>query len=351
MLDQYRRNITYLRISITDRCNLRCRYCMPDGIMDVGMKNILTFEEIWEIVKAGVSLGITHIRITGGEPLVRKGCVDLIRGIRKISGVETITMTTNGILLRTYAIALKEAGLNGVNVSLDTLDPEEFAALTGRQNLSEVLDGMQAAKEVGLSVKINAVNQTGLDPIPLAHYAEQECIPLRFIEMMPVGYGKAYVGRSNDELRACLESEFGKSKRMTDLLAQPGHYPMGSGPAVYYQFPKLTVPIGFISAIHGKFCDSCNRVRLTAQGYLKLCLCYDKGIDLRQILREETEQRMQSKKNVQSMQTIQKALSQKELSEQLIAAMKAAIYKKPAAHCFEHPEEMTEIHEMVKIGG
>ena len=351
MLDQYRRNITYLRISITDRCNLRCRYCMPDGIMDVGMKNILTFEEIWEIVKAGVSLGITHIRITGGEPLVRKGCVDLIRGIRAISGVETITMTTNGVLLRTYAAALKEAGLNGVNVSLDTLDPEEFETLTGRKNLSEVLDGIQAAKEVGLSVKINAVNQTRLNPIPLAHYAEQEHIPLRFIEMMPVGYGKAYVGRSNDELRTCLESEFGKSKRMTDLLTQPGHYQMGSGPAVYYQFPKLTVPVGFISAIHGKFCDSCNRVRLTAQGYLKLCLCYDKGIDLRQILREETKQSMQSEKNVPSMQTIQKALSQKALNEQLTAAMKAAIYKKPAAHCFEHPEEMTEIHEMVKIGG
>ncbi len=365
MLDQYGRDITYLRISITDRCNLRCRYCMPDGIADVGMKNILTFEEIWEIVKAGVSLGITHIRITGGEPLVRKGCVDLIRGIRAISGVETITMTTNGILLRTYAAALKEAGLNGVNVSLDTLDPEEFASLTGRQNLSEVLDGIQAAKEVGLFVKINAVNQTGLNPIPLAHYAEQERIPLRFIEMMPVGYGKAYVGRSNDELRTCLESEFGKSELTTALLTQPKHCQVGSGPAVYYQFPKLTVPVGFISAIHGKFCDSCNRVRLTAQGYLKLCLCYDKGIDLRQILREETEQRMQSEKNVQSiqneknvqsMQTIQKtlsqnALSQKVLSEQLIAAMKAAIYKKPAAHCFEHPEEMTEIHEMVKIGG
>ena len=140
MLDQYGRSITYLRISITDRCNLRCKYCMPDGVTDVGMKNILTFEEIWEIVRAGVSLGITHVRITGGEPLVRKGCVDLIRGIRAIPGVETITMTTNGVLLRTYAASLKEAGLDGLNVSLDTLDFEEFASLAGRQNLKEVLD-------------------------------------------------------------------------------------------------------------------------------------------------------------------------------------------------------------------
>ena len=133
MLDQYGRNITYLRISITDRCNLRCKYCMPDGVTDVGMKNILTFEEIWEIVRAGVSLGITHVRITGGEPLVRKGCVDLIRGIRAIPGVETITMTTNGVLLRTYAASLKEAGLDGLNVSLDTLDFEEFATANGIQ--------------------------------------------------------------------------------------------------------------------------------------------------------------------------------------------------------------------------
>ena len=334
MLDQYGRKITYLRISITDRCNLRCRYCMPDGVTDVGMKNILTFEEIWEIVKASVSLGITHIRITGGEPLVRKGCVDLIRGIRAIPGVETITMTTNGILLRTYATALKEAGLDGLNVSLDTLNPEEFAVLTGRQNLAEVLDGIQAAKESGLPVKINAVNQNGLNPIPLAHYAEQERIPLRFIEMMPVGYGKKYVGRSNDELRACLEEEFGTSKMVES-------FSRGSGPAVYYQLPKLTIPIGFISAIHGKFCDSCNRVRLTAQGYLKLCLCYDKGIDLRQILRGE--------ENAQNTQNAQNEQNKK--SAQLATAMKAAIYKKPAAHCFEHPEEMTEIHEMVKIGG
>ena len=167
---------------------------MPDGVTDVGMKNILTFEEIWEIVRAGVSLGITHVRITGGE---RKGCVDLIRGIRAIPGVETITMTTNGVLLRTYAASLKEAGLDGLNVSLDTLDFEEFASLAGRQNLKEVLDGIQAAKEIGLPVKINAVNRKKLNPISLVLYAQQEKIPLRFIEMMPVGYGKQYVGSPN----------------------------------------------------------------------------------------------------------------------------------------------------------
>ena len=323
MLDRYGRVINYLRISVTDRCNLRCCYCMPEGVQDVGMKNILTFEEIWEIVRTGVSLGITHIRITGGEPLVRKGCVDLIRGIREIPGVETITMTTNGVLLGNYGKQLKEAGVDGVNISLDTLDPEEFYKITGKRELQEVLAGIRAVKTAGLPVKLNAVNRKELDPIPLVRYAQEENLPLRFIEMMPVGYGKKYVGRSNEELRETLEAVCGKAECMTN---REELFRMGSGPAVYYQFSDLKVPVGFISAIHGKFCDTCNRVRLTAEGYLKLCLCYDEGEDLRRVLREGEK-------------------------ENLRTIMEQTIFRKPAAHCFEHPAEMTETHEMVKIGG
>ena len=323
MLDRYGRVINYLRISVTDRCNLRCCYCMPEGVQDVGMKNILTFEEIWEIVRTGVSLGITHIRITGGEPLVRKGCVDLIRGIREIPGVETITMTTNGVLLGNYGKQLKEAGVDGVNISLDTLDPEEFYKITGKRELQEVLAGIRAAKTAGLPVKLNTVNRKELDPIPLVRYAQEENLPLRFIEMMPVGYGKKYVGRSNEELRETLEAVCGKAECMTNREELSR---MGSGPAVYYQFSDLKVPVGFISAIHGKFCDTCNRVRLTAEGYLKLCLCYDEGENLRRVLREGEK-------------------------ENLRTIMEQTIFRKPAAHCFEHPAEMTETHEMVKIGG
>ena len=323
MLDRYGRVINYLRISVTDRCNLRCCYCMPEGVQDVGMKNILTFEKIWEIVRTGVSLGITHIRITGGEPLVRKGCVNLIRGIREIPGVETITMTTNGVLLGNYAKQLKEAGVDGVNISLDTLDPEEFYKITGKRELQEVLAGIRAAKTAGLPVKLNAVNRKELDPIPLVRYAQEENLPIRFIEMMPVGYGKKYVGRSNEELRETLEAVCGKAECMTNREELSR---MGSGPAVYYQFSDLKVPVGFISAIHGKFCDTCNRVRLTAEGYLKLCLCYDEGEDLRRVLREGEK-------------------------ENLRTIMEQTIFRKPAAHCFEHPAEMTETHEMVKIGG
>lgn len=323
MLDRYGRVINYLLISVTDRCNLRCCYCMPEGVQDVGMKNILTFEEIWEIVRTGVSLGITHIRITGGEPLVRKGCVNLIRGIREIPGVETITMTTNGVLLGNYAKQLKEAGVDGVNISLDTLDPEEFFKITGKRELQEVLAGIRAAKTAGLPVKLNAVNRKELDPIPLVRYAQEENLPIRFIEMMPVGYGKKYVGRSNEELRETLEAVCGNAECMTNREELSR---MGSGPAVYYQFSDLKVPVGFISAIHGKFCDTCNRVRLTAEGYLKLCLCYDEGEDLRRVLREGEK-------------------------ENLRTIMEQTIFRKPAAHCFEHPAEMTETHEMVKIGG
>ena len=323
MLDQYGRRINYLRISVTDRCNLRCRYCMPEGVQDVGMKNILTFEEIWEIVKVSVSLGITHIRITGGEPLVRKGCADLILGIRKIPGVETITMTTNGVLLGNYAKQLKEAGVDGVNISLDTLDPEEFCQITGKRELPAVLAGIRAAKDAGLPVKLNAVNRKELDPVPLVRYAQNENLPLRFIEMMPVGYGKQYVGRSNEELREMLEKTFGTAEKLVDSEELSR---MGSGPAVYYRFSDLKVPVGFISAIHGKFCDTCNRVRLTAEGYLKLCLCYDQGVDLRHVLREGEK-------------------------DNLRTVMDEAILRKPAAHCFERPSEMTETHEMVKIGG
>ena len=323
MLDRYGRVINYLRISVTDRCNLRCCYCMPEGVQDVGMKNILTFEEIWEIVRTGVSLGITHIRITGGEPLVRKGCVDLIRGIREIPGVETITMTTNGVLLGNYGKQLKKVGVDGVNISLDTLNPEEFYKITGKRELQEVLAGIRAVKTAGLPVKLNAVNRKELDPIPLVRYAQEENLPIRFIEMMPVGYGKKYVGRSNEELRETLEAVCGKAECMTNREELSR---MGSGPAVYYQFSDLKVPVGFISAIHGKFCDTCNRVRLTAEGYLKLCLCYDEGEDLRRVLREGEK-------------------------ENLRTIMEQTIFRKPAAHCFEHPAEMTETHEMVKIGG
>ena len=322
MLDRYGRVINYLRISVTDRCNLRCCYCMPEGVQDVGMKNILTFEEIWEIVRTGVSLGITHIRITGGEPLVRKGCVDLIRGIREIPGVETITMTTNGVLLGNYGKQLKEAGVDGVNISLDTLDPEEFYKITGKRELQEVLAGIRAVKTAGLPVKLNAVNRKELDPIPLVRYAQEENLPIRFIEMMPIGYGNMSESISNEELKETIRKHYG------NLTEDFRVY--GNGPAVYYSIEGFQGNVGFISAMHGKFCNLCNRIRMTSTGDLKPCLCYEQRWALKPALRmENPEKRREEIQNI----------------------LRKSIENKPQMHCFEDTRQVTESHPMGQIGG
>ena len=318
MKDKAGREIDYMRISITDRCNLRCKYCMPGDIETTDMANLLTYEEIAKVTETAASLGIRHIRLTGGEPLVRRGCVDLVKKIKNISGIDTVGMTTNGVLLTKHARALKEAGLDSVNVSLDTLDETEFQRLTGRDELKAVLAGIGAAQEVEIPVKINTVHYKNLDWRAVLAYADERQIPVRFIEMMPIGYGAAYIGKSNEELFRQIEESYGSA-------SEAGKY--GAGPAVYYHFPGLNIDVGFISAIHHKFCKNCNRIRLTSEGYLKLCLCYEKGVDLRAVLR-----------NPERKQTLQEV-------------MKTAIFEKPTEHCFEQVSEMTEHKAMVRIGG
>ena len=211
MLDQFGRTIDYMRVSITDRCNLRCRYCMPDGISLVSMKEIMTYEEIVETCAAAVWLGIRNIKITGGEPLARFGCAGLIASLKKVTGVEQVTMTTNGVLLKKYLPELLAAGLDAVNISLDTLDPAKFERITGRNMLSEVLDSIDAVLDSGLRTKINVVLQQGVNDdewLPLASLAEYKMLDVRFIEMMPIGYGKNVTGISNDILRARFSASF-----------------------------------------------------------------------------------------------------------------------------------------------
>lgn len=318
MKDKAGREIDYMRISITDRCNLRCKYCMPGDIETTDMANLLTYEEIAKVTETAASLGIRHIRLTGGEPLVRRGCVDLVKKIKNISGIDTVGMTTNGVLLAEHARALKEAGLDSVNVSLDTLDETEFQRLTGRDELKAVLAGIGVAQEVEIPVKINTVHYKNLDWRAVLAYADERQIPVRFIEMMPIGYGAAYTGKSNEELFRQIEDCYGSA-------SEAGKH--GAGPAVYYHFPGLNIEVGFISAIHHKFCESCNRIRLTSEGYLKLCLCYEKGVDLRAVLRDP------------------------EKGQALQEVMKKAILEKPVEHCFEQISEMTEHKAMVRIGG
>lgn len=319
MRDFYGREIDYMRISITDRCNLRCIYCMPQKIESVPMSEILTYEEIAEIVKAAVQLGISHYRITGGEPLVRKGCFKLVRLLKEIPGVKTVGMTTNGVLLAEHAQALQKAGLDSINVSLDTVDPGRFKEMAGSDSLCHVLKGIDEAKQVGLPVKINTVNCLGTEWAPLLEFAEKKNIPIRFIEMMPIGYGKNHMGNSNEQLIKMMEERYGNGRAVEAIY--------GNGPAKYMRFERLNVDVGFISALHHKFCGSCNRIRLSAEGFLKLCLCYDAGIDLRSTLRDP------------------------EGSEALVQIMKQAIYHKPMEHCFDESSEMTEKEPMIRIGG
>lgn len=321
MIDAVGRTIDYMRISITDRCNLRCRYCMPDGITQVSMSEILTYEEIRKVCMLAAELGIEKIKITGGEPLVRKGCVDLIRMIKNIPGIMQVTMTTNGVLLKENLEALKQAGLDGINISLDTRDREKYCKITGTDACETVRQAVVASAESGIHTKVNAVLQNAGDIEDwkaLAALAESLPVDVRFIELMPIGYGKQNTGVSNMEL-------LNEIRNVYPDIREDGRI-HGNGPAVYYQIPGFSGSIGFISAMHGKFCKTCNRIRLTSTGDLKPCLCYGDTYPLRELLRNGTE---------------------KEIKEQI----RRAILNKPAAHCFEEPGAVTESHQMAQIGG
>jgi cyclic pyranopterin phosphate synthase len=284
LLDQFRRPITYLRISVTDRCNLRCVYCMPEaGLRWVRKPEILTYEEIVRIVEAGASVGLRSVRLTGGEPLVRRDLPDLVRMIAAVPGIEDIALSTNGILLGEQAAELAAAGLRRVNVSLDTLREDRFFAIARRRGLERVIAGIDAAVAAGLApVKLNCVVMRGRndDEISaLAALSRDRDVFVRFIELMPVEENvalqrDAYV--SSDEIVARLEAD-------GELVPVDG--PPGNGPARYFAFRGAKGAVGVISPMSHDYCERCNRVRLSAEGLLRLCLFGDSTIDLRSPLR------------------------------------------------------------------
>ena len=325
MIDRYGRTIDYLRISVTDRCNLRCRYCMPEGNESVPMRQILTFEEIRSVVQAAAANGIRHIKLTGGEPLVRKGLPDLVRILKAVDGIEKVTLTTNGVLLGLYLPELIGAGLDAVNISLDTTDRQKYKELTGSDELNTVMSAIHIANELDIRVKVNAVSlDLGEANIRnLIEIARQDPIDVRFIEMMPIGFGKNFETVNHRDLFKKLETMYSGI-----MIDEREH---GFGPAVYYKIPGYLGSIGLISAIHGKFCNTCNRIRLTSQGYLKTCLCFSDGVDLRAILRESPEGT--------------------DIDQALREAIREAILRKPGEHCFDKPEEITEEAGMNAIGG
>lgn len=321
--DSYGRTIDYLRISVTDRCNLRCSYCMPDGITCVPMGELLTYEEIAFVCAQAAALGVRRFRITGGEPLVRKGCAALVAMIRQIPGAERIAMTTNGLLLAEHLDDLLAAGLDAVNISLNATDPEQYRRITGTDGAERVLETIRMAA-ARLPVRVNCVVQreiNGEAPESLALLAREMPVDVRFIEMMPVGAGKGLETVPNAEILCRMEARFGP------LREDPGAG--GGGPAVYYRPDGFAGRIGFISAVHGKFCDRCNRLRLTSTGELKPCLCYADTIPLREILRDGDGQK----------------------EERVREKIREAVRAKPEAHCFERTAEVTERRKMAQIGG
>lgn len=282
MIDRCGRNIDYLRISVTDRCNLRCIYCMPeDGVKRVDRSLILQEPEILRICRVMAQLGIKKIKITGGEPLVRPGIPGLIRQIKAISGIEKVTLTTNGILLKEQMSALSKAGLDGLNVSLDTLDRGLYQRLTRRDELENAMEGFrEALKYPEISLKLNCVplGREEQDLCEIAALAKNYPVHVRFIEMMPIGQGREFRGMSENQVLKVIEGRFGPLRAYTGI-------PLGNGPCHYYEAEGFSGKIGFISAISHKFCSQCNRMRLTSQGFLKTCLQYTAGRDLRRILR------------------------------------------------------------------
>ena len=286
MKDQYGREIDYIRISVTDRCNLRCKYCIPEcGIASVGHENILNFDEITRIVAECAKLGIKKVKITGGEPLVRRELHSLVARIKNTPGIEQVTLTTNGIFLNEQIERLAEAGIDAINISLDTLDSAKFKKITGFDALDKVLDAIELCKDYqGVKLKLNVVTLADYNKdeiLDFAKFTKKNDIDVRFIEMMPIGLGEGFEGYAQDYIRGVLEKKYGPLEE-----CQGKH---GNGPAVYYRVPGFKGKIGFISAISHQFCDSCNRVRLTAEGLLKPCLQYAEGIDLKKAIREGDE--------------------------------------------------------------
>lgn len=318
MKDSFGREINYLRISVTDLCNLRCQYCMPaEGICKVEHEDILSLEDFYTIAKVFAELGIIKIRITGGEPLVKKGIIDFIRKIKKLKQIKEVSITTNGILLGDYAEKLKDAGLDRVNISLDTLDNKKYNQITRNGDLNKVFYSIAEAKRVGLTpIKINAVLIDGfnIDEIPkLVELTKEDPIDVRFIELMPIGE----VLKMENSKTISGDIVLKKVKGLKEVERDDP-----SSPALYYKLEGAKGKVGIIRPITCKFCSDCNRVRITSKGFLKLCLHSNNDIDLKPYIKDENK---------------------------LKDFLKKAILKKPEEHYLEEGQYVDT--SMSKIGG
>jgi GTP 3',8-cyclase len=323
MLDKNGRNINYMRISVTDRCNYRCIYCMPEeGEDNIEHTDILRYEEILKIVKASAHLGINKIRFTGGEPLILKGIDKLINETSKVPGIKDIAITTNGSLLADMAVDLKKSGLKRVNVSLDTLDAEKFKKITRVGNINSVFKAIEKCIAIGLApVKINCVVIKGINDDEIAdliHLADEYPIEIRFIEIMPIGEGTKFY--NNDGLITSEELV----ERFPQLIEMPSSNMLLGSTAKLYKKANSKGNVGFISPMSCKFCSSCNRIRLTSVGTIKPCLHSEGEVDLKKYIHSEVG---------------------------LLAALKNSIFEKPQGHFMETDKHSRTHKKMYEIGG
>ncbi|WP_294065251.1 GTP 3',8-cyclase MoaA [uncultured Fusobacterium sp.] len=319
MKDSWGREIDYLRISLTESCNLRCIYCMPEGVAPKVCGETLTKENIFDIVEVAVELNIKKIRLTGGEPLLRQDIVEIVQGI-KDRGIEKIYITTNGILLSEKIEKLKKAGLKGVNISLDTLDSEQFNLITRGGDLERVLLGIEKALNLNLEVKINSVimkdiNENAIEE--LAKLTLNNQLDVRFIELMPIGQGKKFTGISNNEIYDRLEKTFEFDRDYKEI----------KGVSTYYKLKDSKGNIGFISPINSCFCETCNKIRLTSDGVIKRCL--------------------NSKGNTNIKESLDKNIEKEKIKE----ILKQEILKKPEKHLFGKENKAEDLKNMNAIGG
>lgn len=284
MRDRFGREIDYMRISVIDSCNLNCYYCNPqDNNKKCQAINILSVKKVLCIVRAATRLGITHFRLTGGEPLLHPQIDEMVSQIKKIPGVRSVSLTTNAVLLAQRTKRLKEAGIDSINVSLDTIDASEYECITQKPLLKEVENGIEAAIACGIRVKINAVLTPQTDVVALTRYAAKKGTDIRFIEMMPVGEGHTNGVEPYEKVIGALSEVYGapycvNTENRKEIKLE--HKNPDNGPAEYYIFPGLGIRVGLIQAIHGKFCNTCNRIRVTADGRLMPCLGSSVTMDL-----------------------------------------------------------------------
>lgn len=323
MIDKWGREIDYLRISVTDKCNLRCIYCMPEkGIQFTKEEVLMTDAEILQLVKYMAKLGIEKVRITGGEPFARRGIIQLISDIKSIRGIKEVCVTTNGILIEDKINELKNAGLDGINISLDTLDSEKYKMLTRGGEMSKVLKSIDEALNVGIKVKLNSVIIKGINEdevLDLIKLTSNKKIDVRFIELMPIGQANDFKAVTNYEIRELIKLNF--------KVEETDKEKKNLGPAKYIKIHGFMGKVGFISAMSNCFCSECNRIRLTSEGFLKQCLNFNYGINIKDVMRSGMEE------------------------EDILNLIKLNIYNKPSEHSFKQTKSNQDVRYMNQIGG